>query len=582
MHPNQKVFISFLSFILAMLVIACSCSTIMPQVNIPPIIPPSQTAPPPPTVTPPNPMTGLDGTWNNPETNDVYQIALQGSQYVVVSCTWQATSYSITSQTWTGSSLTWSYYDSDLALTVTFQTLSLSGDYLYTNWSYSDGRSGSLTLQRGAAQPPVQPPAQPPPSVPSSPGSLTLTSGEGGVVSNGAGVSLSIPAGAVPLKDDGSVGSMIFSIQQDVTTVPSLPGGYAPVGSVVNLGPEGFVFSMPIILSLPIPAGVDPNTVLGATYYDSGQGAWFLVPGSVDATNRTVEVATTHLSIWSAFGYGVNTPAVNAGWFKVYRPLESTPYKGPGSRYTRAATTHGICIRSVVYDDPNAWNWWTAPTDYTIMAYNLVGAFSVAPWSDAATYWMPSGSYQITEFYSQSEINEGDPLYVPQYYQMWRDYGTVIVQGGQTVEFPDPNPIYNESGWTLGRPPCWGTTTTSVGVGDLQVTLNWHSEADIDLHVFEPGGEEIWYSNTVSAAGGALDRDNMCANFEMGRPENIVWIIPPSGTYTVNVVYYGDCASAGPVSFTVRICIRGNCMDPIGGTVNAVGDTVTVTTFTFP
>jgi hypothetical protein len=135
MNPNKKVLITVLSFVLAMLVIACSCSSLIPTASTPQ--PSSQEA-----------MPGLAGTWQDSQTADTYVIAWQNGQYVVLSCTWEGTSYSITSQSWAGSSLTWSYYDSDLSLTVTLTTTSLSGDSLNVNWSYSDGSSGTETLDR--------------------------------------------------------------------------------------------------------------------------------------------------------------------------------------------------------------------------------------------------------------------------------------------------------------------------------------------------------------------------------------------------------------------------------------------------
>jgi hypothetical protein len=131
MNPNKKVLITFLSFMLAMLVIACSCSSLIPTSSS------NQET-----------MPGLAGTWKDPETSDTFVIAWQNSQYVVTSVTWNGTSYSITSQSWTGNTLTWSYYDTDLNLTVTYSTTSLSGDNLNVNWSYSDGGSGTETLTR--------------------------------------------------------------------------------------------------------------------------------------------------------------------------------------------------------------------------------------------------------------------------------------------------------------------------------------------------------------------------------------------------------------------------------------------------
>jgi hypothetical protein len=93
-------------------------------------------------------MPGLTGTWQDPETNDTFVVAWQNSQYVVTSVTWQDKSYAITSQAWSGSSLTWSYYDTDLSITVTYSTTSLNGDNLNVDWSYSDGTGGTETLTR--------------------------------------------------------------------------------------------------------------------------------------------------------------------------------------------------------------------------------------------------------------------------------------------------------------------------------------------------------------------------------------------------------------------------------------------------
>ncbi len=48
-----------------------------------------------------------------------------------------------------------------------------------------------------------------------------------------------------------------------------------------------------------------------------------------------------------------------------------------------------------------------------------------------------------------------------------------------------------------------------VKVGDPQFTLIWDSNADIDLHVIEPGGKEIYWNDTKGRFGGELDVDNV-------------------------------------------------------------------------
>jgi hypothetical protein len=146
MNPKKKVFLTVLSFVLAMAVIACSCSSLIPATT------PTQSSPvqenPVQVVPQQETMPGLAGTWHSPDTDDVFVIVWQNGEYAVVSATYGTTSYVIDYSSWSGSSLSWSYYDTDLALTVTLETTSLSGDTLNINWSLSDGSNGSTILER--------------------------------------------------------------------------------------------------------------------------------------------------------------------------------------------------------------------------------------------------------------------------------------------------------------------------------------------------------------------------------------------------------------------------------------------------
>jgi hypothetical protein len=89
--------------------------------------------------------------------------------------------------------------------------------------------------------------------------------------------------------------------------------------------------------------------------------------------------------------------------------------------------------------------------------------------------------------------------------------------------------------------------TDATGV--IQIGLSWNSTADIDLHVIDPFGEEIYYNHPSSASGGYLDRDDT----DGFGPENIYWTENiPDGQYKVFLVYFGP--SDGPVTdFTVRV-----------------------------
>jgi hypothetical protein len=100
---------------------------------------------------------------------------------------------------------------------------------------------------------------------------------------------------------------------------------------------------------------------------------------------------------------------------------------------------------------------------------------------------------------------------------------------------------------------------TPVGTGDVQVTLSWDADSDVDLHVVDPSGEEIYYGHRRSASGGELDLDsNAGCRIDGVRNENITWPIgrAPRGQYTVRVDYWSNC-SAQQTNYTVRVISEG-------------------------
>jgi len=417
--------------------------------------------------------------------------------------------------------------------------------------------------------------------------STSVTSAMAGEVSAPNGAKITIPAGAVPPMEDGNAGTMVFSIEEAPDQNPSLPGDFKPLGSVYSLGPEGFVFSMPIEITLPIPEDVDPETVMGLTYYDTATETWQMVPGAVDSDARTASVNATHFSYWGLFGrcsvgtfggcrYAESVNQWNqehGGWFKVTNGHSYNSGSFPGGRHYGMSSGYGVCIQSYAFEDANrdAWNW-IEPINWKIMAYD----------GKTYSYWVPRGRYELIEFISLSEVNN-DPLYVPDYTTFWRPIGAYTITAGDTIEFQSSNADWNDGSFTEGRPPCWGAKDTSVGTGDVQVTLTWQTNDDIDLYVIDPNGEEISYMNMTSSSGGTLDRDNLCPDMIIGRLENIFWAenSAPSGTYQVKVNYFGACESAKAVNWTVRVIVQGN-VQTYTGTLTEEYQTQDVTTFTVP
>jgi hypothetical protein len=113
----------------------------------------------------------------------------------------------------------------------------------------------------------------------------------------------------------------------------------------------------------------------------------------------------------------------------------------------------------------------------------------------------------------------------------------------------------------------------AVGTGDVQVTVSWDADADVDLHVVDPGGWEIYWGDRTSPNGGQLDLDsNAACAIDGVRNENITWGVgtAPQGTYTVRVDYWSSC-NVSETNYTVLIH-NGGDVEIHHGTFHGSGD----------
>jgi hypothetical protein len=116
------------------------------------------------------------------------------------------------------------------------------------------------------------------------------------------------------------------------------------------------------------------------------------------------------------------------------------------------------------------------------------------------------------------------------------------------------------TGTTVGSLTSLPVTLTTVGTGDIEVSLNWGTPTDLDLHVVEPSGEEIYYGNRTSGTGGMLDLDsNAGCNIDGVEAEHVTWpgVTPPSGTYEVIVDPWSVCSQAPPIDYTLIVNVKG-------------------------
>lgn len=157
------------------------------------------------------------------------------------------------------------------------------------------------------------------------------------------------------------------------------------------------------------------------------------------------------------------------------------------------------------------------------------------------------------------------------------------------------------SGGALGAYSSATVRVIAVGTGDVQVSASWSDTSDVDLHVVDPSGEEIYFGNKTSASGGELDLDSNAGCSGDPDPvnpngpevhlnnENIVWPAgaAPSGTYTVRLAYWSACSVSAPTDWVVTVATAGGTPQIFTGqftgpgTGGGAGSGVLITTFNF-
>lgn len=127
------------------------------------------------------------------------------------------------------------------------------------------------------------------------------------------------------------------------------------------------------------------------------------------------------------------------------------------------------------------------------------------------------------------------------------------------------------SGFEVAAPTAARSQEVVLQTGDVQVTLRWDGDADLDLFVQGPSGEEVSFLNPAIASGGQLDVDANAGCFErMAAPvENIFWPTGGgvTGDYMVTVNLFSSCTTEGPVDFSLDILTHGT-VETYTGTVS--------------
>lgn len=110
-----------------------------------------------------------------------------------------------------------------------------------------------------------------------------------------------------------------------------------------------------------------------------------------------------------------------------------------------------------------------------------------------------------------------------------------------------------------------------AGNGMLQISLSFNNEKDVDLHVVEPQGDHIYFSNRRSTNGGYLDIDsNAGCSIDGINNENVFYSEDARieiGEYKVYPLMYRNCDPTIATDYTISIFFNGRLLyTPTHGT----------------
>jgi hypothetical protein len=144
----------------------------------------------------------------------------------------------------------------------------------------------------------------------------------------------------------------------------------------------------------------------------------------------------------------------------------------------------------------------------------------------------------------------------------------------------------------ISQPVTTEIGVTHVGTGDIQISVSWDVDNDIDLHVVDPKGFEVYWLEDQSPEGGVLDLDsNPACAIDSIRNENIVWPSgkAPPGSYTIRVDNFENCLDS-VTNYVVTVQKAGSPAQTFKGSFAATdpgdfgdaGSGVLITTLTYP
>lgn len=365
---------------------------------------------------------------------------------------------------------------------------------------------------------------------------VIATNGSGSFVRNG--YKFTIPKGAVPKGDNGTNGSVAFSVQ--AIPLSELPAGSPQGITFVNgtgilANPSYFTFTSPIIINVPLKGNDAKNACLFK--WNHITSSWEIVPFSAINPDGTTSVSVLEL-----------------GYF-VVGTISNNNFGGIKIQKSQIADGYYYYL--------------------TVTPENRTGSTSISFTSGGEDLYManlPLGTYGV-QIAREKRVSHESMSTVVEHSTVTQSItiSSVLIPSGSNYSSYRGWTVLNLSNitWDEGRPASWGDETVTYGTGLFQATLNWinysGSTTDYDLHLTTPTGTEVYYKHETGD-GFELDRDMIST---LGNcTENIYSISDnlPAGTYKVRVHHYSG--ATGRV-YDCRVIMNGRVVSTYRGTTDS-------------
>lgn len=280
-----------------------------------------------------------------------------------------------------------------------------------------------------------------------------------------------------------------------------------------------------------------------------------------------------------------NTNGVGVGMFDSLRINSTLKFTASKAGYADT-TLEGYTVQQFMTLDEEKRTMYLRPLTKSIVFINTDGS---APLAGVKNEIYKNGTLVATEYSNNkgefvvSDIADNDQLSISATKTGYNGNNTKVknktlaqlnTQDSRTIpltkiEVPKPTP----------PPPNNKQDDLKGESGDLRINLQWYCRTDLDLHVIDPCGNEIYFSKrkaTCQGGTGILDLDANALIGTTTRPqENIYWLKPTPGTYTIKVVCYKwRERSHNPISYNVSIVDKNGRVDKRGTIAN--GQTITL------